>query len=232
MTARQNQSHQSVQAALLKRIHSGEWSPGTYIPGEVDLAAEFGCSRTTVNRALRQLAENGIVERKRKRGTRITPMPVARATLEIPIIRKEVTDRGGLYRHSVIKQEICEAPASIYARLQLPKEDLLHLQTLHLSDNRPFMFEDRWVNMTAAPDITDASFKTISPNEWLVQEVPYSDGDISFSACAADEKIADFLEIKSGSPLFLVERTTRMHDISITTLKMYYPEGFRMSSRL
>ncbi|MEP4193033.1 MAG: UTRA domain-containing protein, partial [Sneathiella sp.] len=147
-------------------------------------------------------------------------------------IGKEVTDRGGLYRHSVIKQEICEAPASIYARLQLPREDLLHLQTLHLSDNRPFMFEDRWVNITAAPDITKASFKTISPNEWLVQEVPYSDGDISFSACAADEKIADFLEIKTGSPLFLIERTTRMHDIPITTLKMYYPEGFRMSSRL
>ena len=232
MTARQNQSHQSVQAELLRRIHSGEWSPGAFIPGEVELAAEFGCSRTTVNRALRQLADSGIVERKRKRGTRVVPMPVARATLEIPIIRKEVTDRGGQYTHSVIKREIQTAPASIHARLQLPEQELLHIQTLHLSDSRPFMFEDRWVNISAAPGVEDASFEAISPNEWLVQEVPYSDGDISFSACAADDRVAELLEIKSGSPLFLVERTTRMYQTPITTLKMYYPEGFRMSSSL
>lgn len=229
---RQNKSHQSIQAALLKRIHSGEWSPGMYIPGEVDLAAEYGCSRTTVNRALRQLADNGLVERKRKRGTRITPMPVARATLEIPIIRKEVTDRGGIYSHALIMKKMCKAPTSICARLGLPDTDLLNLQTLHLSDNRPYMFEDRWVNIAATPEIKNAPLETISPNEWLVQEVPYSDGEISFSACAADQRCAEILEIEIGAPLFLVERTTWMNETSITTLKMYYKEGFRMSSRL
>lgn len=229
---RQNKSHQSIQAALLKRIHTGEWSPGMYIPGEVALAEEYGCSRTTVNRALRQLAESGLVERKRKRGTRVTPMPVARATLEIPIIRKEVTDRGGNYSHALIRNEMSQAPTSIYARLGLSDTKLLHLHTLHLSDNRPYMFEDRWVNVTATPEIQNAPLQVISPNEWLVQEVPYSDGEISFSACAANQQCAEILEIEKGAPLFLVERTTWMNETPITTLKMYYREGFRMSSRL
>ncbi|MFT6556243.1 GntR family transcriptional regulator [Sneathiella sp.] len=229
---RQNQSHQSVQAALLKRIHSGEWTPGTYIPGEVDLAAEYGCSRTTVNRALRQLAENGIVERKRKRGTRVTPMPVARATLEIPVIRQEVMDRGGQYQHSLLLNKLGKAPASVYARLQLPEKKLLHLQSLHLCDSKPYMFEDRWVNTAATPNIEKAPFDKISPNEWLIQEIPYSDGDISFSACAATPQIAEHLETSVGAPLFLIERTTRMNETAITTLKMYYGEGFRMSSTL
>ncbi|MCG8493486.1 MAG: UTRA domain-containing protein [Sneathiellales bacterium] len=229
---RQTQSHQSVQAALLKRIHSGEWSPGMFIPGEVELALEFGCSRTTVNRALRQLAENGIVERKRKRGTRVTPMPVARATLEIPIIRKEVEDRGSEYRHSVVLKEIKKAPASVTARMQLKDKKLLHIQTLHLSDGAPYMFEDRWVNVEETPGIENAPFDEISPNEWLVQEVPYSDGDISFYASSANKELADFLEIKEGAPLFIIERTTRMNDVAITSLKMAYTEGFKMTSKL
>ncbi|WP_206374256.1 UTRA domain-containing protein [Sneathiella chinensis] len=221
-----------MRKLLLKRIHSGEWAPGAIIPVEADLAVEYGCSRTTVNRALRQLAEAGIVERRRKRGTRVNPTPVARTTLEIPIIRQEVTDRGGDYSHHILLQEMAPAPAFVYAKLGLPDQDLLHLETLHLSDNRPYMVEDRWVNVDAAPHIKTAPFDKISPNEWLVQEVPYSDGEISFSACAADERVAELLEVKVGTPLFLVERTTWMDGSPITTLKMYYTEGFRMSSRL
>lgn len=233
MTVRQGHSHQSVQKELLRRIHSGEWPPGARIPGEVDLAAEFGCARTTVNRALRQLAETGLVERKRRSGTRVALTPIRRATLQIPIIRQEVEEKGGVYRHLLLTRQREPAPPSIRARLGLADGgDMLHVQTLHLSDNRPHMYEDRWVNIAAAPTILDASLETVSPNEWLVREVPYSRGDISFSACTAGETVAQALEIAAASAVFLVERTTWMNETPITTLKMYYPEGFRFSTTL
>ncbi len=225
-------THQSVRTNLLGRIHSGEWSPGIVIPGEAELAIEFGCSRTTVNRALRQLADEGLVERRRKRGTIVTPLPSARTTLEIPIVRKEVEGRGGAYAHHILLNEMATAPASVAARLNTTAKSLLHLNTLHLSDGKPFMYEERWINPAAAPAAATADFEAISPNEWLVQEVPYSDGDISFSACAATAKVASLLETDEGAPLFLIERTTRMYGDAITTLKMYYPEGFRMTSKL
>lgn len=233
MTARQGHSHQSVQKELLRRIHSGEWLPGARIPGEVDLAEEFGCARTTVNRALRQMAETGIVERKRRSGTHVALTPIRKATLQIPIIRHEVEERGGVYRHMLVSNRRERAPSSIRARLGLSgRAEMLHLQTVHLSDNRPHMFEDRWVNFSATPDILEAPLEDISPNEWLVRQVPYSRGDISFSACAASGDVAEALEIAIGSPLFLVERTTWMNTTPITTLKMFYPEGFRFSTTL
>ena len=55
---------QSVQDEVLRRIHAREWPPGALIPNEADLAIEFGCARSTVNRALRSLAESGWLDRQ------------------------------------------------------------------------------------------------------------------------------------------------------------------------
>ena len=78
-----------VKSDILSKIVQGNWPPGELIPNEIDLAARYGCARATVNRALRELSDEGIVERRRKAGTRDaqlriqTPLPLsqeARAT--------------------------------------------------------------------------------------------------------------------------------------------------------
>ena len=71
-----NATHQGIREAIRARIVAAEWDLGERIPGEVDLAEEYGCSRTTVNRALQTLADEGVVERKRKGGTRVRPLPL------------------------------------------------------------------------------------------------------------------------------------------------------------
>ena len=55
----------------MRRIHARDYAPGANIPGEVELAGEFGVARATVNRALRELSDEGILERRRNSGTRV-----------------------------------------------------------------------------------------------------------------------------------------------------------------
>ena len=57
---------QGVMEEVRRRIHARDWPPGALIPNEADLAAEFGVARVTVNRALRTLAEAGLLDRRRK----------------------------------------------------------------------------------------------------------------------------------------------------------------------
>ena len=76
--------------------------PGEIIPNESELAEEFHCARTTVNRALRELATSGIVTRKRKAGTRVAVNPPHKAILTIPIIREEVEAKGAFYRQNLL----------------------------------------------------------------------------------------------------------------------------------
>lgn len=226
-------NHHSIREAIRERISSGEWPPGSLMPGESALAEEYRCARTTVNRALQTLAEDGLIERKRRAGTRVKETPTRRATFDIPIVRHEVEATGAVYRPHVSLREIAAAPDPVAARLRLrPGAKALHLQTAHLADGRAHAFEDRWVNIDAAPDILAAPLDEISANEWLVRHTPYSSGDVAFSATPAGPREAAALEAREGDALFTVERTTWFEDRFITTTRLFYRPGYKMMARL
>lgn len=226
-------SYQTLQAAIMKRIQDRQWAPGALIPNEAELAEEFGVARATMNRALRELAETGILERKRRAGTRVALNPVRKAVLDIPVIRHEIEARGGSYGYTLIERERVKPTPSLRARLALAAGvDLLHVSCVHFADHRPYQFEDRWIHIAAAPGILEASLETTSANEWLVQQVPYSHGEIVFSAASATAREAEHLGVPQGAALFVIERTTWLADSAITFVRMHYREDYRMVTRL
>ena len=226
-------SHQSIRESVLTRLKSGEWALGSRIPAETQLAEEYGCARATVNRALQSLAEDGLLVRKRKGGTHVCKLPARQAKFEIPVIREQVEALGAAYRHQLTEYKLQKPPSVIRTRLRLgPQQQALNLETIHLSDGRPFAFEQRWINTKAVPDILKAPLETISANEWLVQTVPFSSGDVMFSAVSASDYIASSLDAKKGAALFSVDRTTWSGEEFITTMKLYYKAGFQLYSKL
>jgi DNA-binding GntR family transcriptional regulator len=71
--------HARVRRALEERLAAGAYPPGTLLPTELQLAAEFGASRFTIRTALRALTERGYLERRQGVGTRVlTTRPAAR----------------------------------------------------------------------------------------------------------------------------------------------------------
>lgn len=105
MTDLDTNSWQGIKSEVMRRINDRLWKPGDLIPGEVELAEEFGCARATVSRALRELAETGLLDRKRKAGTRVALNPVRKATVEIPVIRKDVESRGNAYSFDLLDRK-------------------------------------------------------------------------------------------------------------------------------
>lgn len=221
-----------VKENIRGRIVRGDWGPGDLIPNEVDLASEFQCARATVNRAVRELASEGLVERKRKAGTRVCKSPVRRAQFEIPIVRQEIEASGRMYRYALVRNTKCAAPEWLKARMGLEEDtQVVHLTCTHYADNNPYQFEDRWINLAALPQAGGVDFSEVGPNEWLVAEVPFSDAEISFSATAADEDLASHLGCAIGDPLFLAERSTWWQGDSITYVRLVFQRGHRMTTR-
>ena len=64
--------HDEIRREMLRRINDGEWQVGFDIPHEVDLTEEFGASRGTIRRALSTLVEQGLIERRKRAGSRKT----------------------------------------------------------------------------------------------------------------------------------------------------------------
>jgi GntR family histidine utilization transcriptional repressor len=216
----------------LHRIRARIWPPGALIPSEEVLAVEFGCARATVNRALKELADGGVLERKRKAGTRVALLPVRKATLDIPVIRAEVEARGQTHAFRVLRHLTALPPPPVAARLGIASATpMRHIQTLHLADGRPFLFEERWLNPAVLPDPAP-DFTARSVNEWLVMNVPYTTGDIAFSAEGAGAVEARALGIDAGAAVFVTERTTWTDATPITAVRLIHAPGYRLHTTL
>jgi len=220
---------QEIHDEALRRIQAREWQPGALIPNEATLAKEFGCARATVNRALQGLADAGWLERRRKTGTRVALSPQRRAHLAIPLIRQEIESRGQAFSHSVIERTLARMPPHLCAVLSLSvPTEALHLRTLYLADARAFAFEDRWVNLAAAPGLIDASLNDISPNEWLVQNAAFAHGTLDYSATQASLDEATHLDCPPDTPLMVLERRTFGPDAPVTFMRLTYAPGHHL----
>ena len=62
-------AYQTIKNHVLSKIRDGAWIVGDAIPTEESLAREFGVSRMTVNRAIRELSDEQIVKRIQGSGT-------------------------------------------------------------------------------------------------------------------------------------------------------------------
>ncbi len=225
-------TYRDIKADILGKITRGEWKPGALIPGELELAEAYGSARATVNRAMRELAEDGIIERKRKSGSRVRLSPLRQARFDIPVVRREIEEQGAAYRYALVRSELVEAPDWLRARLGLAPGGLVrHLVCLHFADGTPWQHEDRWINLGLLPQARDADFSTSAPTEWLMSQIPFSAVEISISATRADVGLAAYLGCAAGDPLLQTERSTRWNDQTVTFVRLVHRPGYRMTTR-
>ena len=216
-----------------RRIYTREWQPGQSIPNEADLAIELGCARVTVNRALRTLAEIGLLDRRRKAGTRVALHPISKATLSIPLIRNEIEASGKLYGYHLLSQRSKAAPSSVAQKFALlDHAQLLHVVALHEADGKPYVLEKRWINDKIMPHSENVSFAELSANEWLLQNTPFTHGDIDFSAKNASQREATLLKTKPNTALFVISRTTWDHEKAVTMVELVFHAGHRKHTQL
>ncbi|PYG28817.1 UTRA domain-containing protein [Pelagimonas varians] len=225
-------TYKEVKSDILAKIVKGDWGPGDLVPNEVDLAVTYGCARATVNRAMRELADDGIIERRRKAGTRVRMTQVRQARFDIPLVRDEVKERGADYRYSLVSHEVEVAPDWLRARLQLPVGGkALHLVCMHYADGVPYEHENRWINLSALPSAEGADFSQECPTEWLLAAIPFSKAEINLSAELADQKLSDYLACSVGDPIFSVERSTWWEGDAVTFVRLSYRPGYRLTTR-
>ena len=67
--------HSEVMQQITAAIQSGQWKPGSKLPGEIALAEMFQVSRTCIREVLKALAYSGVVESRSGVGTFVKEIP-------------------------------------------------------------------------------------------------------------------------------------------------------------
>jgi GntR family transcriptional regulator len=107
-----------VAEDLRSRLAAGDLPPGSRLPTETTLAAEFKVSRPTVRAALRELETLGLVRTQHGVGTFVTDTPVIRAGLErmdsiTESIRATGREPGMVYASRVVRPVLPEEAAQM-----------------------------------------------------------------------------------------------------------------------
>lgn len=227
VTAHKRISFQNVRDEVKRRIETRIWPQGALLPTETQLAEEFNCARATVNRALRELADQGFVERKRKSGTRVKKEPSKHAKLEFSLTRQTVENQNSTYRYSLVERNIVESPGWLASQLGVsPNSRVLHVVCMHYADNRPFQLEERWINIEVVPDVEFADLETHGPHEWLLKAAPFTEAEVAFCAISADGRLAEFMGTTAGASMIQLERTTWRDGKPMTFARMTHHPGY------
>lgn len=222
---------QPIAEEVRRRIAAQQWKQGERIPDEAELAVEFSVSRATVNKALQLLADEGLLERKRRAGTRVVISPARKATFTIPIIREQIESLGQTYSYRVFSVRRSPPNDRIVRDFNLgPAASFVHLRAVHYGDAQPFQYEDRWINLDAVSGLEDVDFRHVNANEWLVRNAHYTRADFAFSAENATKREAQLLGATPGAALLVLSRSTWNDAGLITTVKLACRPGFSMKA--
>ena len=222
-----------IHDEVLLRIQQQTWPPGHLLPPETELAEQFGSARATVNRALRELAEEGVLIRRRKSGTRVARLPTRQAKLPIPILRREIEAAGKIYSYQRILRRHRKLPTGVADTMGLPSQfRALEVLAIHRADQRPYVLEHRWINSEVVPEALEESFLEISANEWLIKHAAFSEGQLVLAATAADRRQSQWLETEPGTPLLTATRVTRDDAAAITWVRLSYHPQYRFQTQI
>ncbi len=213
-----------IRRSLAQAILSGAWPAGTKVPGELALTGHYATSRMTVHKAIQSLAAEGLVARRPKAGTVVTARARERPVFELWDAADAVLRAGGQYGYRLLASG--PAPADLPMRAELgiePAQPAIALACLHLADNRPFQFEERIVDSIAAPGIVDQPLDDVSPGQWLLANVPWTEARHRISARGVPADIAGYLGIAQDAACLVVERRTWNGAMPVTLVRFWHP---------
>jgi len=226
--------YQQLKSFVLERIQSGQWQPGDMIPSENQLVSEFGMSRMTVNRALRELTSEGYLERISGVGTFIAEPKPQSNLLMIANIADEIHARGHRYHCEVSTLGRVAAPLAVASALDVPTgRSVYYLRCVHYEEEAAVQLEDRYVSPAMAPGFIDQHFgDQLQPSRYLLDNVPVDEMEHIVDALLPNAKDAAALDIDPQEPCLALMRRTWASSQVVTYVRFLHPSSrYRLGSR-
>ena len=244
-------AYQRIKNAILHNIHSGKWQAGNAISTEMALAKEFGVSRMTVNRALKELSEERVLERRQGSGTFVAQQQFNHTFVEVRNIAQDLKSANRDYQAQVVSKRVLTAAMledELRRKFDIDEEVVFsntHVSTdgiddsngvdsssdvpvlyevkiIHFADGQPIQFEERWVDAKKVPKFIEQDFSVVNTSDYLIAKSPLERGSYTIRALAAPDEIATLLQIAPQSPTLVLCRQTYSAGRVLTFVKMWH----------
>ena len=178
----------------------------------------------TINRALRELAQEGLIKRVHGLGSFVAEAPRHASLIELQDIALEIERDGKRHSSQVLTLETISAAAEISIQMQLPADSRVYfLQAVHFHDGSPIQLETRYVNPAVITGFIDQDFTGTTATAYLLQQFKPDEMEHRVSAIMPDRVEREQLSMPNGQPCLQLVRRTWKEEQVVTLVTLTYP---------
>jgi GntR family transcriptional regulator len=205
-----------VKQHISAQIATGLLVPGQQLPGEHELCRLYDVSRTVIRQALNELGYEGLIDKRRGKGTFVAKTKVPEGLMSgLTGLADDVAQRGQTLESKVLTLREEPATASVAARLNLqPGEPVVAVERQRFVDGQPWVLTVAYVPAQLAPGLVNYDLSGTESLYRVIREeyrLPIISSTRRVEAAVADEREAPLLGIRSGDPVIV------LHSLSFTT---------------
>jgi len=215
--------YQQLKDFIIEQISTGELQPSDRVPSENELVESKSVSRMTANRALRELNDEGYVDRVAGKGTFVSDYRSRSHLVEVQNIADEIARRGHMHSSRVLCQSLQHARGEIAGALHVEQgTEVFHLLLVHCENSTPIQVEDRYVLASFAPDCLTQDFESQTPSAYLTGIAPLQEAEQAVRASMPNLAIRQHLDMQDDEPSLLVIRRTWSEGRPVTFARLHH----------
>jgi len=144
---------------LIEGVREGRLPPGSRVPSERELAAEYGISRMTARAAVQLLAQRGLVERRERSGVFVARPKIEQELDTVAGFYDQMLSRGIVPGAEVVEAHTAEAgglDVAVAERLDLRGDEPVHVVARKRTGNgEPLVMEESYFPARLFPGLLD-----------------------------------------------------------------------------
>ena len=178
----------------------------------------------TVHRALRELAQEGHLQRVAGLGTFVAEPPRRASLMELKDIAEEVRAADAEHHARLCSRRRVSLGPEAAAAMERPVgTEVAHVILIHYRDDLPIQHEERWVDLELVPDFLEVDFEATTPSQHLLKTLPVEEMEHVVEAILPTPAVAGGLAIEPTEPCLRLERRTWSGGRVVTRAVLTYP---------
>ncbi|MEH0152546.1 GntR family transcriptional regulator [Limibacter armeniacum] len=226
--------YSQLYRVVKEEIESANMKEGTLLPREIDIAELFGVSRLTVKKSMDMLVNDGLVVKKKGYGTTVIGKKVVSTSLENWMsFSKEMKGKGISIRNSYFEVENTIAPERVCSFFEADKKDnVLKIAKVKSDETANLVYFVSYINPKFNVDVMEDFYQPLydilKQHYGLYPKRSFE----HIRAMAADDFLADKLNIQKGAPILCRERRVYTQDGEPLEYNYGYYRGDRIVCEL
>jgi GntR family transcriptional regulator len=194
-----------VLGDLRRRLDAGEFTDR--FPADAELVEHYKVSRHTVREAVRHLQTDGLLERRRGRGSFVTRTAIEQPLGTLYSLYRSIEDAGAS-QHSVVRYLEERRDDKAEAMLGCTGEPLVYLERVRLADGEPVALDCSWLPARSCRALLGIDFGHTALYEQLAERcgIRLTSGWERMRPVLPDRVQRSLLGLDAHQPAFAIER--------------------------